>query len=139
MPSETKQQINPWMVVAIAAIGYLLLTRNAPNPPSPGPADPVVPAKVDAQLVEGSRVAVKALVEAMAADMNETAKEIADGLSKTVSEVAASNAKRDTDSREAFKKSMAELLKTRLGDGDLKAGSESVFRDVASGFRKAVK
>jgi hypothetical protein len=140
MPSsETKQQINPWMVIAIAVVGYLLLTRNAPNPPGPNPIDPVAPLKVDAQLVEGSRLAVKALVESMAADMDTTAKEVADGQSKTVSEVATANAKRDTDIREAFKKSMAELLKSRLGAGDLKAGSESVFRDVASGFKKAVK
>lgn len=137
--SETKQQINPWMVIAIAVVGYLLLTRNATNPPGPNPIDPVAPAKIDAQLVEGSRVAVKALVEAMARDMDATAKEVADGQSKTVSEIALANVKRDTDSREVFKRSMAELLKSRLGDGDLRAGSESVFRDVASGFRKAVK
>ena len=125
----------PWVIVV--GLGYLLFTRQPTSPPNP--VDPVAPSKVDAQLVEGSRAAAKALVEAMASDMSEAAKDVAEGKSKTVSEIALANTKRDTDSRDVFKKSMAELLKQRLGDGDLKAGSESIFRDVASGFRKAVK
>lgn len=135
MANETKQQINLWMVIAVIAVGYLIWSPK----PQPQPVDPVAPTNFDTKLIEGSRVAVKALVESMAADMDAAAKDVAGGLSKTVTEVANANTKRDTDSREVFKKSMAELLKPRIGEGDLRPGQESVFSDVARGFRKAVK
>jgi hypothetical protein len=134
-----KQQLNPWMIVAAVVIGYLVLTRNQPTPsPTPGPDERPIPV-VDAKLVEGSRVALKGLVDAMAADMEAAAKDVASGVQKTVSEVALASTKRDTDTRDAFKRSMAELMKTRLGDSDLKPGADAVFRDIASGFRKVTK
>jgi hypothetical protein len=111
----------------------------APEPgPGPKPDDPHPPLPVDG-LSALSKSAVSAYLQSMAADMESLAKDVEAGKIKTVIDASTSTNARDLLTRATFKKQMALIMEPRLGSTALPANAPQVFRDIATGFRGAVK
>lgn len=107
--------------------------------PIPDPTPTPAPNVVDVQLANGATLAAKAFLQRMADDMDAIAGELKAGKVKTVSAAAAVNVERDKIVREQFKKEMATLMQPRLGNADLRPEQASIFNDIGTGFRQAVK
>lgn len=108
----------------------IVLSSVSPSPVVPDPITPDMPS-----LSKESRKAMIEFVQGMASDMDAVAKEIGDGKLKTVLDVSGYNVKRDIDTRNTFKKSMATILAQRLGNADLPPDGSKIFAEVANGFR----
>lgn len=134
--TETKSN-NPLMLIIIAVMGFVIWQQSQ-KAPSPTPT-PDVEVKSDKVLIEGSTKAAKALLAGMAEDLESLAVETVQGKVKKVSEAAKVNTEADEATRAKFKAAMAELWKSRLGDGDLQPSASQVFLDTAAGFKKAIK
>lgn len=99
----------------------------------PLPVDPITPDMP--QLSREARKAMAEFVRGMADDMDAVSAEVAAGRLKTVLDVSTFNIKRDIDTRNIFKKSMATILSPRLGNADLPPDGDKIFAEVSTGFR----
>ena len=139
MTKTESQNSNPILYLIIGALAFWIYTQSQKTPgPAPTPT-PDVEVKSDKALVEGSTKAAKALLAAMADDLDELAVQAVQGKIKTVSDAGRANTQMDEETRTKFKQSMAELWKGKLGDKDLPASASQIFIDTAAGFRKAIK
>lgn len=107
----------------------VVLESGGQLPVVPDPITPDIP-----NLSKEARKAMASFVAGMASDMQSVSKEIASGQLKTVLDVSGFNVKRDIDTRNTFKKTMATILEPRIGNAALPTDAAKVFSEVSIGF-----
>lgn len=120
----------------------LLRAYDADNitlPDDPAPTPTPAPIANDPELVKGTKAAFVKLVNSMANDFDTTATNLKAGKYKTLVDAAADSKARDLLTQNAFKASLAELMKPRLGDMLIPKNADLIFNDLATGAREAVK
>ena len=137
---EPQNNSNPILYLIIGALAFWIYTQSQQKAPSPTPTPtPDVEVRSDKALVDGSAKAAKALLQAMADDLDELAAQAVQGKIHTVSDAGKANTEMDEVTRRKFKQSMSDLWKGKLGDKDLPISAPQIFIDTANGFRKAAK
>ena len=113
----------PWCIALV--LGYMLWTK--PDTPIPTP-DPK-PVVVDVR--RASHDAAVAMVHRMADDIGK----MWDQKPKTVLEAAELSVEFDEKTRDEFKRSVAKFMEPALGNNQIPATADKLFKDMQAGYR----
>lgn len=129
---QTWLKDNAVSIAMFGVIVFMLMKQNKPSDSTPN-------LRSDPAVVAAAKEAMSAYVKGVIASYEATAQEIDAGRLLTVSEAADFNVSKESPYLDDFKKSMASIMKPRLGSERLPAGSSQVFKDVSAGFSKSVR